>query len=637
MFKHVIIVSITIIFFLSIYYSKSIEEEDLKLYSLTSFILDKTQNISSTTVIVDVDNKSIETIKQWPWSRVIYAQLISDIDAMTPATIAFNMHFLHKDKASPSVMVNFYKRYFKIHSVLNSIPKELQNNDEFLAKKLSQSNTVLSIYMNKKKIKTPSYCDDLSYTHLNFSNIKNIPIAQSIECNTKEFHRNNRHFGFSTIDVDSDGIVREIPTLKRYKDKTIPSFGLATLLSLNIHSFNSKKGELSIFDNPIPLDKSLKLLLPYSTPTPKVFSAIDILKKRVSKEFFHGKIVIVGSTVKRVSNIYNIYGHKNISSSKVHALYMESLLNNSFIVQDDFYKKLNTLIAFFISTLLYIFFIKRWGKAIVAITIFTTISTIFYLIYAFKVGEYISIGYLWLPLLISYAILIISIFIHRSSSEKERLKKDLEKSFHTNATSMVLVANTHDTETGEHLIRTKKYVKLIAEELYRRKLYTNTITPHNIELIYESAPLHDIGKVGIPDTILKKPGKFTIQEYDIMKKHSKLGADIIKKSLEHYEYNPLLEFAYNIALYHHEKWNGTGYPKQLKGDEIPIEAQLMAIADVYDALISKRRYKESFTYEKAESIIIEERGVSFNPLLVDIFIELKEKFKEISLEWHEEV
>ena len=637
MSKHIVIIGIIIIFFLSVYHSKNIEESDLRLYSLTSFLLDKEQNISSTSVIVNIDNKSIETIKQWPWSRVIYAQLISDIDAMNPATIAFNMYFGNKDKASPAVISNFYKKYFKIYSVLNTIPKELQNNDVFLAKKLSETNTVLSIYMNEKKRETPSYCNDLAYTYLDFSSIKNIPTAQSIECNTKEFHQNNRHFGFSTINIDSDGIAREIPTLKRYKNRAIPSFGLATILSLNLHSYNSKKGELNILDNPIPLDKNSKLLLPYNTPTPKIFSAIDILKKKIPKEFFHGKIVIVGSTVKRFSNNYNIYGHKNISSNVIHALYIESLLNNSFIVQDDFYKKLNTLIACFLSILLYLFFIKRWDRAIISITIFTIVATLFYLVYAFKLGEYVSIGYLWLPLLLSYIILLISIFISRNSNEKEMLKKDLAKSFHTSATSMVLVANTHDSETGEHIIRTKKYVKLMAEELYRRGLYTHTLTPHNIELIYESAPLHDIGKVGIPDNILKKPGRFTAQEYEIMKTHSKLGADIIKKSLEYYEHNPLLEFAYNIALYHHEKWNGTGYPEQLKEDEIPIEAQLMSIADIYDALISKRRYKESFSYKKVESIIIDERGISFNPLLVDIFIEQKEKFKEISLVWNEEV
>ena len=290
------------------------------------------------------------------------------------------------------------------------------------------------------------------------------------------------------------------------------------------------------------------------------------------------------------------------------------------------------VIALILSMILYLFVKKGWYHLfiITPIIIFFISST--WLIYAFNRGEYIAIGYLWIPLILVYLLLLFLINI----KERKKLKNDLSKSYTTTATTMTLVANIHDQETGEHLIRTKKYVQLLANKLYKKKLYTDKLNPHYIELIYEAAPLHDIGKVGIPDAVLKKPGKFTPEEYEIMKTHSKLGGDIIKESLEYYEHNPLLEVGYNIALYHHEKWNGNGYPEQLKEDEIPIEAQLMAIADVYDALISKRRYKESFTYEKAESIILSERGKSFNPVIVDIFMEEKENFKAISLEWHEE-
>ncbi|NEW59963.1 HD domain-containing protein, partial [Sulfurovum sp. bin170] len=364
---------------------------------------------------------------------------------------------------------------------------------------------------------------------------------------------------------------------------------------------------------------------------------IDILKKKIPKEALYGKIVIIGSTVDSLLNrSYQSYVGEDEYSSIIHANYIENLLNHSFLVQNEFYKKLNIAIAFLISLLLYILFIKQWFKTILIVTTFTLLSSTLWLLITFKDGSYISIGYLWIPLLISSTILLIAIPFSKNRKEREKLKKDLKQSFTSSASSMVLVANTHDEETGEHIIRTKKYVKVLAKKLYHKNLYSNFITPHSIELIYEAAPLHDIGKVGISDAILKKPGKFTPEEYEVMKTHSRLGADIIKESLENYESNPLLEVAYNVALYHHEKWDGTGYPEQLKGDEIPIEAQLMSIADVYDALISKRRYKESFTYEKAESIIISERGRAFNPILVDIFIEQKEKFKQISLEWHEE-
>jgi adenylate cyclase len=213
---------------------------------------------------------------------------------------------------------------------------------------------------------------------------------------------------------------------------------------------------------------------------------------------------------------------------------------------------------------------------------------------------------------------------------------DLNNAYLASVASMTLVASTHDIETGQHLIRTKKYIKVLAKKLFEKKLYKDIIDKHYIDLLYEAAPLHDIGKVGIPDSILKKPDKLTFDEFEVMKTHTQLGGNILQESLANYEHNPLLEVAYNIAMYHHEKWDGTGYPKGLKGDAIPLEAQLMSLADIYDALVSKRRYKRSLSFEEAEEIIEAQRETAFNPLLIDVFLELKEKFKEISLEWSDE-
>ncbi len=639
--SHMTILLIVAIFFILLFYTKLIQEYDLKIYDLTSFIFsvyngDDDSNQTSNVVIVNIDNKSISQIKQWPWSRVIYAQLIANINEMTPATIGFNMSFCYKDKASPIVIKKFYQKYFDLNTTINNIPTELQNNDRFLAQKLANSKSVLSVNLSNSNKKTAAHCADLSYDILDMNGIRHISTATYLKCNTQEFHQNNPNFGFTNIHVDRDGRVRKIPLLKSYRDNIIPSFGLATLLSLNIHDYDAQNRVLSFFDSSILLESRDRLLLPYSRSSAHTFSAIDVLKREVPSETFHGKIVIVGSTINSEDRYYKIFNGKRVYSSEIHASYIESLLNHTFLIQNGIYKGLNIFAAFFLSLLLYFLFNKRWYMAMSIVTFSVMVFSIFWLIIKFKEGIYISIGYLWVPLLSVYGILLIATFFSKNRKEKEALKEDLVRSLHSTATSMALVANTHDQETGEHLIRTKKYVKLLAMQLYRKGFYPKLITLHQIELISEAAPLHDIGKVGISDSILKKPGKLTVEEFEIMKKHSQLGADIITQSLEYYDHNPLLEIAYNIALYHHERWDGTGYPTGLKEEEIPIEAQLMSIADVYDALISKRRYKEAFTYDKAESIIISERGKAFNPILVDIFIEQKERFKSISLEWHEE-
>ncbi len=161
--------------------------------------------------------------------------------------------------------------------------------------------------------------------------------------------------------------------------------------------------------------------------------------------------------------------------------------------------------------------------------------------------------------------------------------------------SMGALAESRDPETGNHIRRTQYYVKLIAEELRKLDKFKDFLTPQNITMLYKSAPLHDIGKVGIPDSILLKPGKLTDDEFEIMKLHSTYGHDAIEAAINTmHTNNNFLRFAKEIAYGHHEKWDGSGYPLGLSGDDIPLSARLMALADVYDALISKRGIQACF-------------------------------------------
>jgi putative two-component system response regulator len=198
--------------------------------------------------------------------------------------------------------------------------------------------------------------------------------------------------------------------------------------------------------------------------------------------------------------------------------------------------------------------------------------------------------------------------------------------------ALATLAETRDNETGNHIRRTQFYVKALAEAMAEQGLYSAELTPENIELLYKSAPLHDIGKVGIPDAILLKPGKLTDDEFEIMKTHAALGADTIleaEKKLGNEE-TSFLRYAREISACHHEKWNGKGYPLGLKGKDIPLSGRLMAVADVYDALISKRVYKPAFDHEKAKGIIIEGRGEYFEPEIVDAFLRIEDRVRDIA-------
>lgn len=196
--------------------------------------------------------------------------------------------------------------------------------------------------------------------------------------------------------------------------------------------------------------------------------------------------------------------------------------------------------------------------------------------------------------------------------------------------SLSALAESRDNETGAHILRTQEYVRSLATHLSQFEPHTALLTENYIELLYKSAPLHDVGKVGIPDNILLKPGKLTEEEFEIMKRHTEIGAQALSMAEKELGSNSFLQLAKEISLTHHEKWDGSGYPSGLKGQEIPLSGRLMALADVYDALISERVYKKAFSHEKAKAIILEGNGKHFDPEIVAAFLAVEADFVAIA-------
>lgn len=228
------------------------------------------------------------------------------------------------------------------------------------------------------------------------------------------------------------------------------------------------------------------------------------------------------------------------------------------------------------------------------------------------------------------------VVLHQSE-ELVRSAKRIAAAQGATITAFCSLAEARDNETGNHIRRTQNYVRALAERLCIHPRFAEALNGETIDLLYRSAPLHDVGKVAIPDAILLKPGKLTPEEWVVMKTHCQHGHDaLLSAEKELGEEGGFLHYAREIALGHHERWDGTGYPQGLAGEAIPLSARLMAVADVYDALISRRVYKPAFSHEKALEILREGRGNHFDPDILDSALDIEEEFREIAQRYRDE-
>ena len=252
---------------------------------------------------------------------------------------------------------------------------------------------------------------------------------------------------------------------------------------------------------------------------------------------------------------------------------------------------------------------------------------------AFFANRVLAIASVWLA---AYLIHIRMVNENKLERLVRQRTQELQEVQDITIRAMASLAEARDNETGNHIRRTQEYVRVLAEWLQRQRKYASVLDRQVIDLLRKSAPLHDIGKVGIPDSILLKPGKLTEAEFAVMKLHPSIGHDAIRAAEVSGEIgntsgeNSFLRFAREIAYGHHEKWDGSGYPQGLVGSDIPLSARLMAVADVYDALISRRPYKEPFSHEAAVEMILKGRGSHFDPDVVDAFLARVEDFRAVA-------
>jgi adenylate cyclase len=453
--------------------------------------------------------------------------------------------------------------------------------------------------------------------------------ATGVICSLPELAQAAGSSGFLNAAPDTDGILRRAPLLIEYDGRVYPGLALASVMaatgmrSAALRAANVNTTSLILDGRSVPLDGRSNLLLRYRgrKRTFPYVSAADVLRGMVPADTFRQDIVFVGATALGTREVVSTPLDTQFAGVEVQATVADNLLRRDFIRRPEHAITLETT-AVLVAGVLVASLAISTGLVGAAIAAATSVAGAWYgaqWLFAAK-GQFISPLY---PI-VSLALTMIFAIVAKLTQERGRAEREAHDKILAQrlmVQSLLSLTEVRDAETGKHSRRTQRYARLLADQLSAHPRYHSFLTPENIELLSSLAPLHDIGKVGVPDQLLNKPGKLTGEEYREMRRHPTYGLDVIKNAERQVgaSDDEILMMAKDIVYTHHEWWDGSGYPQGLKGDQIPIAGRLMALVDVYDALISNRIYRQALPHDKAVEFIKSGSGTQFDPAVVEAF------------------
>ena len=598
-------------------------------------------------VIVDIDEKSLKQYGQWPWPRYRIAILVDKLRNLGALSIGLDMLFAEEDRTSIHSIRKEILRDFGVDLGFREVPQGLRDNDQRLAEALSRGPFLLGYQFLFEEDSDSADCL-LHPLHVNKIGHdqaeKDSPLfihARSVSCNLKMFSEAAAGSGFFNVSPDSDGILRRVPLIIEHGGRLYPSLGLVTLMkALGVRDVLLKtdtSGVESLYLNQtaIPLTSKGSMLIRFrgKGKTFDYVSAADILSDRIPDGKIQGKIVFVGTSASGLKELKSTPFDPVFPGVEVHATVVDNILRKDFLSRPKWAAGLESVGMLVLGLLSA--FILAWTGAIwsslflgvVAVGVWQASVWMFR-----NEGIFISPVLPLIVLACNFSLITFFRFWQEEQRVKERTR-ELAMVQEATIESMSSLTETRDPDTGGHIKRTQNYIRLLADYLRKQPRFIRFLDDEAIDLLCKSAPLHDIGKVGVSDRILLKPGKLTEQEFEEMKQHTVYGRDTILVAERKLGNTSFLRIAREIAYTHHERWDGSGYPEGLRGEQIPVPGRLMALVDTYDALTSKRVYKSQIPHEKAVQIIIEAKGTQFDPAVVDAFLEVKEDFRRIGLRY----
>ena len=592
-------------------------------------IINSQEPKTAAVAIVDIDDLSMQKVGQWPWPRYIFGNLIKATKQEKNQVIGMDILLTEPDRTSLDYIQQRYKTEFDVDMFIVGVPDSMRDNDHYLASVLhNQAPVVGAIQLMLNRPHNTHALKNI------FGDSLNLPYSETILRNIPEIKSSLSRSGFINFINEGDSVLRNIPMIINSVEGTIPSFTLAMLMEKegvgHISIAKTFWGrEIIVGQYHIPIDNEGKSWI-NAKPSESQYastSAAKILSGQSAK--ISAPLVLIGSSSAALHDKVIMPDHQAISGVGAHATMLNNVINNDVVIHPSWLKAWDIMTS--ISLLLIInllYFLSTNFTRRISIIVFLVVlldAVMFFAFYSYNV---------WLPVI--YAVIgaltltilheLVEYFILRKNMNI--WKDDLENSNHALLHAIAAVCDSRDPETGGHTSRTQFYVKLLAEKLYQ--YHPEAQHPFFIDSLFHAAPLHDVGKVAIPDSILLKPGALTGEEFDVIKTHTTIGRQLLADAADKLRTpSEFLHCAIDMAGSHHERWDGKGYPNRLAGTDIPFCARVMAVADVYDALTSKRVYKKSMPHTKALDIIIEGAGTQFDPSVVNAFLECEQEIMQI--------
>ncbi len=586
---------------------------------------------SNHVAIVAIDDRTLAQYGRWPWPRARLAGLLQSIQRDGPDTVVLDMMFPEPDVAKPELV-----------DLPNDgrLPAHATTNDDVLADILRAGRFVVGFHFSFATDQTDvpgCRLIPLRLTTIDTESTRGTALfaASAASCSVEQLGQASLAHGFLNAAPDVDGVLRRIPLAIEYRGSTFPSLALAAYLASrrarDVQLWTSSSGARSVRVEgvEIPVDSRGSLLLRFRKPGGFArFSASDVLKGRVPDGALRGKIVLVGVSAVGLQDVVATPIDPLLPGVEVQATAIDNLLNR------DSYEVpraalVGELVLLFFMALISALLISHIDLAWAPLAIGSLLGAVWLACLLIVRTSNVLVSPFPATLVLLGNLALLSTW--RLITEKSRAEQQLRITRQFITQVLTSLTRVRDLETGAHITRVQHYVKILCEAIALDPKYRRLLTTTTIQLIFELIPLHDIGKVAIPDNILRFPGRLPPSEYELIKTHARQGYEVFADAARHsgLKDTAALRLARDIILAHHERWNGTGYPLGLAGENIPLVARITAVADVYDAVVCQRVYKQSLGHDTAVEFIVSNRGVLFDPVVVDAFLKVQNDIRAI--------